>query len=124
MAITLEQINDALAVREKTEVEASHLQEALDYALGVFGISYDILNADEPDDRLILGIALLAKEAPFAMTATTALLSEEKALEGVGSTKKTYAEAPTETYPVIAGILAPYMGRRGSSGISFGVSTR
>lgn len=123
MSITLLQINDALAARGKDAVEASQLHEALDYALGVYAIPYPILNANEPDERLIVGIALLAEQAPFAAVQTAALKSQEIAGDS-GSIKKTWADAPADPYPVITGLLAPYSGRTASIGISFGVSTR
>ena len=121
MAITIEQVNAVLEVRGKDTVQ-ENLTAALDYALGVFNVSPVALNAEQPNERLILGIALLALEAPFTTVATVALKSSEVENDGM-SVKETYADAPVEQFPIIAGILAPYRVSNRPS-ISFGASSR
>ena len=120
MAITIEQVNAVLEDRGRDTVQ-ENLIAALDYALGVYNVSPAALNADQPSERLILGIALLALEAPFSSVATTALKSSEVANDGM-SVKETYADAP-EPFPIIAGILAPFRVASRPS-ISFGASSR
>lgn len=124
MAITLEQINPVLADRGLPDATAHQLAAAQDYALGYYSIPYAILNADDPSERLILGIALLAAQAPFVHAATAALTSSEIKSASGATVKKDFADAPADPYPVISGILAPYSASARPSGISFGISTR
>lgn len=124
MAITLTQINAVLTARDMQPIdESARLHAALDYALGVYGIPLATLNAAEPSDRLILGIALLTEQAPFTSVAVAGLKSSEVENDGM-SIKEVYADAPSEQFPIIAGILAPFTAKPSSSGMSFGVSTR
>ena len=124
MAITLLQINAVLTARGKDAVEASQLHEALDYALGVYGIPQTILNAEEPSERLIVGIALLAEQAPFPIAVTAALTSSEIKAASGASVKKEFADTPADPYPVISGLLAPFSATAQPRGISFGISSR
>ncbi|KAA9018296.1 hypothetical protein [Sphingobium limneticum] len=124
MAITLEQINPVLEARGLPTATAHQLAAAQDYALGYYSIPYSVLNADEPAERLILGIALLSAQAPFTHAATAPLTSSEIKSASGASVKKDFADAPTDPYPVISGILAPYSANTRPSGISFGISTR
>ena len=122
MAISLEQVNAKLAERGKNAVTSEQLFDALDFASGFYKVPSAKLNADVPAEQLILAVALLAAQAPFTHAATAAITSKE--LEGsAGSIKTTYADAPTDPYPVIGGLLAPFA-QTARSGISFGVSTR
>ncbi len=123
MAITLEQVNEVLSQRGADGVDQEMLHAALDYAMGVYSIPLSTLNTEAPAERLILGIALLASQAPFPQIAETTLKSSEVSMDGAGTVKETFNDTPTEAFPIIAGILAPFriMGR---TGISFGMSHR
>lgn len=129
MAITLEAVNSVLDGRDMDTVEQPILNQAIDFAMAIYGVPYATLNATgESPAQLVLGVAYLASildsQAEVQLTATAAVKSVEEELEGVGSIKETYADAPTDPYPVVGGLLGPFSSRSASSGVSFGRSTR
>lgn len=124
MSITLEQVNDVLALRGKLAVTAEQLNEAFDYAMGVYGVPSATLYHDSPrPTALVLGIAILAEHAPFVQVATAAVTQSEVSAASGASVKKTYADAPRDAYPLAGGLLAPFAAKQ-ATGISFGVSSR
>lgn len=122
MAVQLTKINELLAERGKPLVTLEQLNDALDFAQGFYGVQARYLEANSPVPQLLIGIALLAAQAPFTQAASAAITSKEVS-GNAGSIKTQYGDAPTDPYPVVGGLLRRFT-TQAPKGISFGASVR
>ena len=114
---TLEQANTYNELRGNelwSDLEAAQaralLQDADDYVRGVYGPIRTDLTTDEQRmfDGIVCRLASIFQTKPPAVAATAAIKKESKEGANIGKKETEYFEGPSDPYPYITAVIAPF----------------